>query len=63
MAKRKKRVVSGASKLSPEQKAVMNLIQKLANPLPYDTARAKAFADESLRRYREALKQAESPKA
>ena len=63
MAKRKKRVVSRASKLSPEQKTVMNLIQKLANPKPYDTARAKAFADESLRRHRETLKQAESPQA
>ena len=63
MAKRKKRVVSRASKLSPEQKAVTKLIQKLANPKPYDPARAKAFADESLRRHREALRQAESPQA
>ena len=63
MAKRKKRVVSRASKLSPEQKAVMKIIQKLANPKPYDPARAKAFADESLRRHRETLKQAGSLRA
>ena len=57
MAKRKKRLVSRASKLSPEQRAVMELIQKLANPKPYDPVRGKQFAEESLARFREAVKQ------
>ena len=63
MAKRKKRVVSRTPKPSTEQQAVIDLINRLANPKPYDPARAKAFVDESLRRHREASRQAGSPQA
>ena len=58
MARRKKRLVSKASKLSPQQKAVMDLINRLANPKPYDPVRCKQFAEESLARFRAAVKQA-----
>ena len=63
MPRKKKREISSIPNLSPENKAAFELLEKLANPKPYDPARAKAFADESLRRYREVLKQSESPKA